>query len=308
MRFVCLAACFMLALPISAFAQSLPSQAMRNAAPIDPVDDFYIPGTSVTPLLLAEWDVDNGRGGKTVEIDWGKEAVDKAPANASRYEQKSFIFPTGTIRVMEFKKAKGGMIHMISVETALFVLKGSGTVEVAGKTVEINEGDVVSYPSGVLRGTGDATIIAWTTTGTVNNEAAKATVVRAADAPSTDSAEWDEGGKRVRANTPEALAKAPADAIRLNVKRYNFDGNSVRVARNKKGGPTSPTSGTQDNLIYVASGHLRFFHDDKAVEAVPGDALREVAGSTHHWYRIEDSMFIATSSMPVVPMPPAKAK
>jgi quercetin dioxygenase-like cupin family protein len=288
-------------------AQTLPVHAVRNAAPVNPTSEFHIVGGSLTPMLLAEWDAENATGlGKTVQIVWGKDAVDKAPAKASKYEQKTYSFPTGTIRLLEFSKAKGGMIHAITVETAIFMLKGSGTVEVAGRTVSLQAGDAVNYPSGVLRGEGDATVIAWTVTGTLNNEASKAAVVRGAEAPVSHSAEWDEGGKRVRARTPEELTKAPADAIRLSVKRYAFDGNSVRVANSKKGGPTSPTSSELDALIYVTSGKLRFFHDDQSIEAMPGDAIREIAGHQHHWYRIEDSSFVAISSLPVIPLAVAK--
>jgi quercetin dioxygenase-like cupin family protein len=219
--------------------------------------------------------------------------------------QKTFSFPTGDIRVLEFKKDRGGMIHMITSETALYMLKGSGSVGVAGKAVEIGERDVVSYPSGVLRGAGDATVILWTVTGTKLNEAAKAQIVRFKDSVETLTGEWDEGGKRVRGRTPEEMAKAPKDAIRLRINRYNFDGNSVRVTLNYKGGPTSPVSGSPtDSLIYVVSGKLQHFQDGKDFIALPGDALREPAGSTNSWTRLEDSSFVATSSQPVVPVKP----
>ena len=99
-----------LMLPVSLAAQTLPAHAVRSAGPINPAADFYIAGALVAPMFLAEWDADS-RQGKTVQIVWGKDAVDKAPANASRYEQKSYVFPTGTIRVLEFKKATGGMVH-----------------------------------------------------------------------------------------------------------------------------------------------------------------------------------------------------
>ena len=289
---------FMILSPVS--GADLPPHALRNIAPIAPSADFHIPGASLTPMLLAEWETDS-RMGKTIQIVWGKEAVDKAPVTASRHQQKTYTFPTGSIRVLDFKKDTGGMVHAITTETAIFVLKGAGRVGVAGQVIEIGEGDAVNYPSGVLRGEGDATILAWTTTGTLNNEASKAMVIRAGDAKINHSAEWDVNGKRIRANAPDDLANAPTDAIRLTVKRYDFPGNSVRVALSKKGGPTSPTSGILDSLIYVTSGHLRFFQGDKVIEAVPGDAIREIAGEYHHWYRIEDSSFVATSSLPIQP-------
>jgi quercetin dioxygenase-like cupin family protein len=182
------------------------------------------------------------------------------------------------------------------------MLRGSGSVDVAGTPVNLDPGDAVSYPSGVLRGSGPATVLAWTVTGTLNNESSRARLVRRADAVVTDTAEWDQGGKRVSARGAAELAAAPADAIRLSVSRYEFPGNSVRVARNFKGGPTSPKSSELDALIYITSGRMKFTQDGREVEVLPGDAIREIAGATHFWYRLEDSSFVATSSLPVVPL------
>lgn len=298
-RFAILACLFGLA---PALAQDdPPSHAFRAAAPSNPSSEIFIPRDKAAVLELAEWDSKSPRG-DTVLIVWGKDEVAKAPANSSRYVQRTYSFPTGDIRVLDFKKDQGGMIHMITSETALYMLKGSGTVGVAGKDVAIGERDLVSYPSGVLRGTGDATVILWTVTGAKLNEAAKAKVVRAADAVEVNSAEWDEGGKRVRGRTPEELAKAPKDAIRLKINRYDFDGNSVRVTVNYKGGPTSPVSGSKtDSLIYVVAGKLEHFQDGHSMMAVPGDAIREAAGSTNYWIRHEESSFVATSSQPLQP-------
>jgi quercetin dioxygenase-like cupin family protein len=292
-------------LSASAMAQDgPPAHAFRAASPTDPSNEVFIPRDKADVLELAEWDSKSPRG-DTVQIVWGRDEVAKAPAAASKYVQRSYVFPTGTIRVLEFKKETGGMIHMITSETALYMLKGAGRVGVAGKDVEIAERDLVSYPSGVLRGSGDATVILWTVTGAKLNEAAKSKVVRAADAVEVNSAEWDEGGKRVRGRTPEELAKAPKNAIRLKINRYDFDGNSVRVTVNYKGGPTSPVSGSKtDSLIYVTGGRLQHFQDGESMIAVPGDAIREAAGSTNYWIRLEDSSFVATSSQPVVPAAP----
>lgn len=267
--------------------------------------DFLIRGADVVPMLLAEWDTSNPVG-NPVAIVWGREAVDKAPVNASRYSQKTYSFPTGTIRLLQFSAATGGMLHLITSETAIFMLQGGGSVDVAGRNVSIAAGDVVSYPSGVLRGAGDATVIAWTVTGTANNEAAPARLVRRAEAKVMDSAEWARDGKQVSARTPAKLAPPPPEAVRLSVARYEFPGNSVRVARNFKGGPTSPKSAELDALIYITSGHMTFTQDGRSVEVRAGDAIRELSGSEHFWYRYEDSSFVATSSLPL--MPNAKAR
>ena len=287
---------------VGASAQDQPQHAVRTAAPLDPTAEFYIRGADVEPWHLAEWQTVDPVMGPRIRIVWGEEAVAAAPPEASKYTEKQYVFPTGTIRVLEFKEDRGGMLHAITVETALYMLKGSGTVEVAGETVQIGEGDVVSYPSGALRGDGDATVILWHVTGTKINETAKAMVVRAKDVPMSHSAQWPgPDGKMVRARTAEDLEKAPGDAIRLDLWRYVFDGNSVRVTKNYKGGPTSKTTSSMDALIYVTSGKLHFFQGDEDVIAGPGDAIREIAGHYHNWIRLEDSSFVATSSMPVVP-------
>ncbi len=105
------------------------------AAPVNPSVDFHISSASVPPMQLADWDAD-GPGGRTVQIAWD-DAADKAPPNASRYQQKTYSFPTGTIRLLEFRKDAGGMVHAITSETAIFMLRGVGSVEVAGKTVAL---------------------------------------------------------------------------------------------------------------------------------------------------------------------------
>lgn len=283
-----------------------PNHAFRNGAAWSPSPEMHIKGDSVPVQHVAEWD-SKAREGATVLISWDKD-VAKAPKEAVKYEQKSFVFPTGTIRVLEFKKATGGVLHMITMENEIFVLKGTVTVDVGGQNVTLNAGDAAYYPSGVMRGKGDATILAWNVTGTVPATQAKAQVVRAKDASTSQSAEWDgPDGKRVRANKPEELKKMPKNAIKLAVTRYTFDGNSVRVAKNFKGGPTSPASGGLDALIYVTSGKLKFYQDGKEFDAVPGDAIREIAGARHYWNRLEDSSFVATSSLPVMGAKPGPA-
>ena len=283
-----------------------PNHAFRNGSAWSPSPEFHISGASVPVEQFAEWD-SKAREGATVLINWGKDTA-KAPKEAVKYEQKTFAFPTGTIRVLDFKKANGGVLHMITMENEIFVLKGTVTVDVAGQNVTLNAGDAAYYPSGVMRGKGDATILSWNVTGTVPATAAKAQVVRAKEAPTSTSAEWDgPDGKRVKANKPEELKKMPKNAIKLAVTRYTFDGNSVRVAKNYKGGPTSPASGGLDALIYVTSGKLKFFQDGKEADVVPGDAIREIAGARHYWNRLEDSSFVATSSLPIAGTKPGPA-
>ncbi len=284
------------------WAQDLPPDAVRTAAPLNPMAETFIAGDSVEPLVLAEWEVVNDMGSR-IRIVWGQEAVDAAPPEASRYTQMSYVFPTGSIRVLDFKKDQGGMLHAITVENQLYMMKGTGTVEVAGETVSVGEGDVVSYPSGTLRGDGDSTVILWTVTGTKINQDAKAMVVRAADAPMSYMAYWGgPDGERVVVATPEDLENTPDDAIRLDIKSYAFDGNTVGVIKTYRGGPTNEATGDRDGLLYITSGKARFVEEEVEVIVGPGDAIRETAGKYHYWIRLEDSSFISTGTAPVVPV------
>ena len=285
-------------------AQDLPPHAVRTVAPLNPSSEVFIRGADVEPWHLAEWEVVDERGSR-IRIVWGEDAVAAAPFEASRYTEKAYVFPSGTIRVLDFKKDQGGMLHAITVETALYMLKGEGTVDVAGDTVRISKGDVVSYPSGTLRGDGDATVILWHVTGTKINEQAKAMVVRKEDTSFMQLGYWNgPDGNRIIATTAEELKNAPTDAIRLDMNSYELDGNTFGVTKNYKGGPTNKTRGDRDALLYITSGKMRFFQDDVDIIAGPGDAIREIAGRYHNWIRLEDSSFVAIGTAPVVPLAP----
>ena len=95
---------------------------------------------------------------------------------------------------------------------------------------------------------------------------------------------------------------APANAIRLDMKNYQFDGNSLVVTRNYKSDPTNKTRGDRDGLLYITSGKMRFFQDDIDVIAGPGDAIRETTGRFHNWNRMEDSSLIGISTAPAAPL------
>jgi len=72
-----------------------------------------------------------------------------------------------------------------------------------------------------------------------------------------------------------------------------FDGNSIRVAKNYKGGPTSPASGGLDALIYITSGKMKFYQDGKEAEVAPATQSRDRRrGNTIG--TAGDSSFVAT--------------
>jgi len=282
--------------------------AARAATQETPLSESFLPGDSIEAVPMAGWDVTDAGGSRTLSAS-GQGAVDQAPNDASRFTQKSYDFPTGSIRVLEFNKANGGMIHVLTDETTLYMLKGEGTVEVAGETVSINQGDAVSYPSGTLRGDGDGTAILWVVTGNDIEGEPKPKVVRSVDTTFAQMGYWPnpDGGDRILVTTAEELKDAPAHAIRLDMRNYAFDDNGLVVTKNYKSGPTNKSRGNRDALLYIASGKMRWFQDDIDVTAVPGDAIRETAGRYHNWIRMEDSSFIGIGTAPAAPLEPEAA-
>lgn len=243
-------------------------------------------------IPMAEWEVEQ-RGaaeqtGARILITAGPEENKRAPANATRYDSQSFNFPSGTLRVLTFTKKNGGVLHQITSETQLYVLKGSASVDVRGVSTDLRAGDVVNLPSGVLRNTKkkteDTTILAFTVGNTMKD--AKASVVRAKDTPDTALPPGPKGG---------------IEGAKVSVQRYNFDGNSVRVARLKGPGKTSPANPATDVLIYLASGRMQITVGDETKIVSAGDALREEAGKVTYWDVLENSMFIATNAPLIKP-------
>lgn len=307
-----ISALFLLTTAVS--AQDLPDQAKDatdTAGALSPLSETFIAGDSAARTALAAWEIVTEEGTQ-IRTARGQDAVDQAPPEAARYAQKSYVFPTGSIRVLEFKQDQGGMRHAITVETTLYMLQGEGSVEVAGETVMLNQGDVVSYPSGTLRGNGDATVVLWTVTGTKSREDSKAMVVRSTETTFNQLGYWNgPDGNRIIVTTAEELEDAPATAIRLDMRGYPFDGNSLVVTKNYKSVLTNRTRGDRDALLYITSGKMHFFqYEDLTADAYidviagPGDAIRETAGRYHNWIRIEDSSFIGIGTAPATPLEP----
>lgn len=266
-------------------ALSLMAASASAQTPAAPSNIIF--GKDIETVPMAEWEIVQ-RGvaeqtGARILIAAGTAELARAPADAVKYDSKTFRFPSGTLRVLSFTKKNGGVLHQITTETQLYVLKGSATVDVRGVNTEIRAGDVVNLPSGVLRSkknkAEDTTILAMTVGNTMPG--AKAAVVRSKDTPDT-------------ALPPGP--KAGVDTAKVSVQRFNFDGNSVRVARLKGPGQTAPANPATDVLIYLASGQMQITVGDETKEVSAGDALREEAGKSTHWDVRQNSMFIATNA------------
>ena len=269
-----------------------------------PAQLIHIPGASVQPIPLAEWEVPvrdvAGPQVARIRIAEGRAAVARAPDEATRYTAKEYVFPMGMLRVLTFDKDAGPVVHQITYETELFLLQGSGTVGSGGKDVAIKAGDAVFLPSGVLRNPNPAedTVVAlFTVAHTADNP--KSMVVRGAELDTMTIAQYVRDGES-QTVVQQDVAKAPPGAGIFDLKRYSFDGNSIRLAMLRKGGSTTPATNGGDILIYIIKGRMLRHEDGKTYEVVAGDAIREEAGKTGYWDLLEESEFIATN-MPLDP-------
>ena len=282
----------------------------------DKSDLVSIKASEVPSVPIAEWEDAKAPTGPN-RIAQGKANVDKAPADASRYEAKSFAYPTGTIRVLTWKKGTPVM-HQVTFETELFVVSGSVTLNpirgLPGKPQKLAAGDALFMPSGTLfnpKTTEDTVLLQYFVSAT--SKEPKGTIMRLKEAKEGPRRfDWLENGKEMGASSekPDEMKNVPKDAIQLVTRRYQFEGNSIRYAMLKKGSSAYHT-GTYDNkrvdvLIYIAKGRMRRKEGNQTVELVAGDTTREMKGNAGWWEVLEDSVFISTDA-PVRPNPEAKA-
>ncbi|MCU0759960.1 MAG: hypothetical protein MUF07_12300 [Steroidobacteraceae bacterium] len=280
-----------------------PAPLVHPAPPVSLASNVIF-AKDVPRVPMAEWKVEQkGQGeqtGSRVLIAAGEKEIGRAPPEAARYDSRSFHFPSGQVRVLEFRKASGGVLHQVTSETQLYVVEGSAIVGVGGVPTEIFAGDVVNLPSGVLQSrpgkAEDTTILLYTVRGT--QPAARAALVR---------------GKDVKA-VPVTGDKGGLDGTRVSVKRHAFDGNSIRVARLTGKGRTAPVTPDVDVLVYMLSGRMQITVGDEVKVVAAGDALREEAGKATHWVVLEDASFVATNAPfanrvpPFVPPPAAASR
>ncbi len=266
----------------------------RSSAALTAEPSNVLLAKDVPVVPMAEWEiVQQGRAEQTgarILIAAGEADTAKAPPEASRYDSQTFAFAPGNfsrgvLRVLKFSRAHGGVLHQITTETEIYVLKGSATVGVAGVPTAITAGDVVNLPSGVLRSipgkVEDTVILAYTVANT--EKAPKAALIR---------------GQDVKQTALTAGPKVGVGGAKVAVRRYSFDGNSIRVAQLTGHGTTTPYRGNTDVLIYVVGGPLQITIGDEVKDVSAGDVLREEAGKTSFWKVSGRSGFVATNSPP----------
>jgi quercetin dioxygenase-like cupin family protein len=204
-------------------------------------------------------------------------------AGAVKYRSKTFKLPTGTIRVVEFKKSAGGVHYKLGTEKELYVVDGSADVSIKDKTVTLSAGDAVNLPTGIVKSpAGDAqdtTLILFT-------------VPNASKAP-VGGAVFGKDAKQI--SPPPGPPKDGVPSAALTIKAYPFDGNSIRVVTLKTPGKTPLNSHDTDSILYLLSGKMRLTLGDETKLVQPGDAVREPAGVPSSWEVLEDSTFISTS-------------
>jgi uncharacterized cupin superfamily protein len=172
-----------------------------------------------------------------------------------------------------------------------------------GKPVKISAGDALFLPSGNItnpKTSEDFVLLQFMVQHTVHG--AKSAIVTAKQAAVSNSANWQVDGKEFSAAKPEEMKKVPKNAVHISVKRYVFEGNSIRVATQKGSGRSNVFNNSRgDVLLYIAKGKIRRKEGDQMLELVAGDAVREKKGNSGYWEILEESIFIATDA----PMNPA---
>ena len=109
-------------------------------------------------------------------------------------------------------------------------------------------------------------------------------------------------------NTEAEFKKAPKQAVRYTSKRYNWEGNSMRVTTWEKGGKSNVvTNGRTDSIFYVFKGHLRRTENNQVFELKAGDLIKEVKGHSGFWEPMEPSAYLATDLPLIVAGAPTKA-
>jgi quercetin dioxygenase-like cupin family protein len=227
-------------------------------------------------------------------------AAVKAEAKAG-YSVKTFAFPPGAIKVISFDN-KAPKPYALADETQFYVLSGAVTTEVGGQAVELAAGDVAHAPKGRIApkaGAGPTVVIAHRVRSAVAEP--KPAVIRGAEVPEGLAVQWMQDGKPQSATTEDAAKAAPPSAGRFYIKRYAFDGNSIRVVNLKKGGRTNTTAYQTNNIIYLTKGRMMRHVGDQAVEVRAGDAIIEQAGTSGYWQIAEDSQFVSTTAIAPTP-------
>ena len=291
--------------PIASFVTIALAAFSLTSASAQDARIIHVPAVEAPVYAEAEWDLplpkaDTPMYDRSFIAEGGAAAT--APDGASRYTAQEYNFPMGALRVLKWES--GPVIHQITFETQLYMLKGTASVGVAGDIVTINAGDAVFLPSGILRNSdpdGETVILTYIVSNT--SDAPKAKVVRGEGLNVMAIAQWMDGEDPTTATNHDAILKAPDGAAKFTAKRYSGDGNSFRHAVLEAGGRTTPATNGRDILIYINKGRMKRTEDGVEYTVEAGDAIREENAKSGYWEILEASEFIATD-MPFDPSQP----
>jgi quercetin dioxygenase-like cupin family protein len=282
-RLVRVTFCFVMAISAAAFAEDSGSL-------------IHIKGASLEDVPMAAWEA-SGDVNTAVRQD----DIDAAPENASRYTAKNYVYPMGSLSVLTFKKDAGPVLHKITKATEIYLLQGSASVGVGGEPTSIVAGDAVFLPDGVFqndRPAEDTVVALFAVANTAEDPVGM--VIRGAEQELMTIAQYVRDGEGQSAVKPEDRAEAPENSGVFDLKRFVFDGNSIRLAMLHQGGSTNAATNSRTNiLIYISKGRMLRTEDGVEYEVVGGDVIREELGKTGHWDLLEESEFLATD-MPIV--------
>jgi quercetin dioxygenase-like cupin family protein len=231
---------------------------------------------------------------RAAAADFVIKADSVTPTVGDGYSVKTYAFKPGTLKVVTFDAA--GKPYALTDEAQFIVLSGAVATTIGGAAVELAAGDVAARPTGAVTAKAPgAVILAHKVKSAVPDP--KPAVVRGADTPPGAIVQWLEDGKPMSAATAEAAKAAPPGAGRFTVARYVFDGNSIRLINQSKGGRTNPTDYKTNNLMYAVKGRVIRHVGDQSVEVTAGDAIVEQAGTTGYWEMVGDAQLISTTAI-----------
>jgi quercetin dioxygenase-like cupin family protein len=228
------------------------------------------------------------------DADFVIKADSVKPQAGDGYIVTAFVFKPGTLKVVSFDAA--GKPYALTDEAQFIVLSGAVGTTVGGAAVDLVAGDVAARPTGAVTAKAPGAVILAHKVKSASPDP-KPGVVRGADTPAGLVVQWLADGKPMSATTEEAAKAAPPGAGRFTVARYVFDGNSIRLINQTKGGRTNPTDYKTSNIMYAVKGRLMRHVGDKAVEVGAGDAIVEQAGTTGYWEMLEDSQLVSTTAI-----------
>ena len=192
----------------------------------DDQDLVYIPATKAQTLPMAEWKDMRAPTGAS-RIAGTKASLERAPkdASTSHYEAKLYNYPSGSLRVLTWKKGTP-VIHQVTFETEIYVIQGSLTLTplpgLSGKPVTVKTGDALFLPSGILtnaKPSEDTVLLQAFVASTAAKPKAK--IITGKEVQETLNLNWQEGGKEFSANKPEDFKKAPKTASRFTTWAIN---------------------------------------------------------------------------------------